>query len=198
MPTFESHEQQKFVRSELKRAYQTGAWEKGTSSRYVSRLFCVSKPNGAPTAEYPDGVPRWRLVLDLTPLNKWCKKHSMKCESLRTLAAMGLNPGALMFSWDLEDGFHSFGIDPDYRQYMTFRLLGELHQIASVPFGWTSSPYVFQECMKVVCKLLRTPDLPSESAMKAGVRGQSVLQRVRPLKVRAPRKQVVASDDMPP
>ena len=107
------------------------------------------------------GKQRWRMVLDLRPLNVWCKEHKMKCESLRSLAAMGLTPETLMFSWDLQDGFHCCGIDKDYRKYMTFRLMGELHQIASLPFGWSSSPFVFQQLMQVLTKVLRTPDLPT-------------------------------------
>ena len=107
------------------------------------------------------------MVLDLRPLNVWCRDHNMKCESLRSLAAMGLTPETLMFSWDLQDGFHCCGIDPAYRKYMTFRMMGQLHQVAALPFGWTSSPYVFQQIMQVLTKVLRAPDLPTEAALKS-------------------------------
>ena len=110
------------------------------------------------------------MVLDLRPLNIWCVEHKMKCESLRSLAAMGLTPGALIFSWDLQDGFHCCGIDKDYRKYMCFRMMGELHQVAALPFGWSSSPYVFQQIMQVLTKVLRAPDLPSEEELKRSPR----------------------------
>ena len=147
-------------------------------------MFCVPKPDGPPTAEFPDGKPKWRLVLDLTPLNEWCRSHKMKCESLKMLASMGLRADSLMMSFDLQDGFHCVGIDPAYRQYMTFRLWGELIQMASLPFGWSSSPYVFQEVMKVVCKVLRSPDLPSTADLLRA-RGSAVPVRPQECSLRS-------------
>ena len=53
---------------------------------------------------------------------------------------------------------------------MSFHLLGRLHQIAAVPFGWKPSPYVFSEIMRVLVRVLRSPGLPSEGD---GGRGQA-------------------------
>ena len=92
MTTFDSPEQEAFVRKEMARSYASGAWEKGDCNLYVSRLFCVVKAPAPPTPEYPEGEPRRRLVLDLRPLNLWCRQHKLKMESLKSLAAMGLEP----------------------------------------------------------------------------------------------------------
>ena len=186
-----------FVEKELARAYETGAWEDGTCDLYVSRLFCVPKPNGPPTPDCPEGPRRWRLVLDLRPLNEWCKKHTQKCETLRSLAAMGLTPESLMFSWDLADGFHCCGIEKDSRKYMSFLLFGKLRQISALPFGWTSSPFVFSEIMKVLCKVLRAPDLPSTAELKARP-GRVEGTTLAVLKVRGVRKRLFRVDWQPP
>ena len=105
-----------------------------------------------------------------------------------------------MFSWDLQDGFHCCGIHKDYRQYMTFRLFGELHQIASLPFGWTSSPFVFQQVMEVLCRVLRSPDLPTASELKKGPRGLITRSKVSVLRVGGARRRLYAlkPDDRPP
>ena len=176
----------------MARSYATGAWEAGNCSDYVSRLFCVKKPPG------PDGKERWRLVLDLRPLNLYCRDHKMSMESLKSLTAMGLRPESLMFSWDLQDGFHCCGIAKEDRKYMTFHLLGQLHQIAAVPFGWTSSPYVFGQIMAVLVRLLRGPGLPSESDVKHGMRGNHQLQRAKVLRVGGVRRALYLMHEMPP
>ena len=121
----------------------------------------------------------------------------MKMESLKSLAAMGLRPESLMFTWDLQDGFHCRGIHPYDRKYMTFSLFGQLHQISAVPFGWTSSPFVFSEIMKVLVRVLRNPGLPSESDVKRGLRGSTTLPRARTSRVGGVRRAVYVMDKLP-
>jgi hypothetical protein len=49
-----------FMDSELLRLLHSGAWEPGQRSKWVSRMFLVPKP----------GENKWRLIIDLRPLNK--------------------------------------------------------------------------------------------------------------------------------
>ena len=137
-------------------------------------------------------------MIDLRPLNVWCREHKLKMESLKSLAAMGLEPNSLMFSWDLRDGYHSFGIDKDHRKYMTFSLFGSLHQIASVPFGWSSSPYVFAECMAVLVKMLRSPQLPTEAELSSGMRGNNRSLQPRVQRVGGVRQRIFDARKYPP
>ena len=62
-----------FMDSELPRFLQSGAWEPGQRSRWVSRMFLVPKP----------GENKWRLIIDLRPLNKYCKDHKLTYETLK-------------------------------------------------------------------------------------------------------------------
>ena len=103
-----------------------------------------------------------------------------------------------MFSWDLRDGYHSVGIDRDHRKYMSFILFGLLHQISAVPFGWTSSPYVFAECMAVLVKLLRNPGLPTEEALVSGVRGDNPTRRTQVQRVGGVRQHLFEAHKFPP
>ena len=144
-------------------------------------------------------------MLDLRPLNVYCRSYGMKMNTLRNLAAMGLQKDALMFSWDLEDGFHSLGIEPSYRKYMTFLLAGkhgqqELIRCAAVPFGWTTSPWVFQKVMEVVVRLLHTPGLPTAEAVvsKPAFAAAALPQGSEIVRVGGRRTRLVLVDYRPP
>ena len=93
-----SHEQQLFLNQERDRLFQIGAWEKGTSNRFVSRVFMVPKAKG------------WRLVVDLCHMNSFCKNFHMKMETLKTLRT-SLKKNSYMFSLDIQDGFYAMGVN---------------------------------------------------------------------------------------
>eukprot|EP00873_Tetraselmis_striata_P042595 jgi/Tetstr1/462859/TSEL_007808.t1 len=52
-----------------------GARERGHCDKWVSRMFLVPKP----------GTNKWRLIIDLRELNKWCKTFTMSYETLKHL-----------------------------------------------------------------------------------------------------------------
>ena len=116
----------------------------------------------------------FRLVVDFRHLNSFCKEMSTRFETLSAVRHLA-QKGDWMVSFDLEDGFHSLGIEPSFRKYMTFQLHREgqppqLVQIAALPFGLTSSPYVFQRVMEVLVKVLTSPGLPTPEQLKDPVR----------------------------
>ena len=70
--------QLEFMDGELSRFLSSGAWEPGHSHRWVSRLFLVPKP----------GHNKWRLIIDLRPLNEYCVSRDLKFETLGRLGQL--------------------------------------------------------------------------------------------------------------
>jgi hypothetical protein len=64
------------METELERLIGIGAWEEGRRSTWVSPMFLVPKGD------------KWRLIIDLRHLNKFCKDFSVKYETLKKLRHM--------------------------------------------------------------------------------------------------------------
>ena len=95
--------QQTFLDAEIRRCCDVvGSWERAMCRDWVSKAFLVPKPG------YTD---RWRIVVDLRPLNKFCKKHKLRSETLGGLSQLA-QPGDFMVSFDLQDGYNAVGVDP--------------------------------------------------------------------------------------
>jgi mRNA-degrading endonuclease HigB of HigAB toxin-antitoxin module len=153
--------QQTFLDAEVLRCvHEVGSWEPATCRDFVSKAFLVPKP----------GVPgKWRLVVDLRPLNKFCRKFKMRSETLANLVQLARKDD-WMVTLDLKDGYNAVGIHPEDRHYMTFDIQGQLFRCAAVPFGWSQSAYVFCETVRVWITWMRAPllvDTP-EGAEAAG------------------------------
>eukprot|EP00873_Tetraselmis_striata_P005729 jgi/Tetstr1/425993/TSEL_016342.t1 len=67
-------DQLRFMNSELDR-FPSGAWEEGHCPLWVSRLFLAPKP----------GVNKWRIIIDLRPLNRHCEERDLRFETLTQL-----------------------------------------------------------------------------------------------------------------
>ena len=146
-----NEEQNSWLKAERERCFSTGAFEPATSSQHVSKAFLVPKPSAA------DGRKRWRLIVDLRPLNAYCTDaRGMRFETLSRLRTLS-RPGDYYFSLDLQDGYNMIGIHPSHRKYFTFDMGGELVQCAAIPFGWNWAPRVFCSTMRVLTRTLRTP-----------------------------------------
>ncbi|KAK3234392.1 hypothetical protein CYMTET_55334 [Cymbomonas tetramitiformis] len=117
-----------------------------TTPTHVSRAFLVKKP----------GENKWRLVVDFRWMNSFCVKSKVKMETLKKLRPL-VEPGDWCFSFDLQDGYHAVGIDPDFQKCMQFDLQGELFQCTALPFGWSDAPRIFVKFMKVLVEALRSP-----------------------------------------
>jgi hypothetical protein len=124
--------QLKFVNRELARFVQAGASEPSTCDDYVSILFLVPKP----------GVKQWRLICDPRPLNKYCVRKRLKMKTLQGVRHLA-QKGDYMFSFDLQDGFHTLGINQADRYYFTVNVRGQLYILAGLPMGWSLSPFIY-------------------------------------------------------
>ena len=63
---------------------------------------------------------RLRLILDLSHLNKFIIKKSLKYEDLRTVLQMFL-PGMSVFSFDLKSAYHHIDICEEHRKFLSFK-----------------------------------------------------------------------------
>eukprot|EP00873_Tetraselmis_striata_P024103 jgi/Tetstr1/444367/TSEL_032258.t1 len=78
------------------------------------------------------GVNKWRLILDLRPLNRYNEERSLSFETLTGLRHMA-RPGEYMLSMDLHDGLYAVGIAPEDRDYFTVNYRGKLYRLAGLP-----------------------------------------------------------------
>eukprot|EP00873_Tetraselmis_striata_P033475 jgi/Tetstr1/453739/TSEL_040692.t1 len=75
-----------FMDDDIARFLASGPWEKGHCPRWVSRLFLVPKP----------GVNKWRLVIDMHPLNRYCDERNMSFEALTRLRHLAQTGGYIL------------------------------------------------------------------------------------------------------
>ncbi|KAK3239638.1 hypothetical protein CYMTET_50450 [Cymbomonas tetramitiformis] len=162
-----TQQQQEWLDIETARSLRTGAWVRARRRRHVSRVFLVPKP----------GTNSWRLVMDFRWLNEFCVKSKCKMETLKKLRRLA-SQGDWCFTFDLKDGYHAVGIDPDFQEFMQFDIQGVLCQCGALPFEWTDSPRIFVELMKTLVELIRSPQVGEDRHEVKKLRdGQEVRRR---------------------
>ena len=110
---------------------------------YYSRIFLVPKKNG-----------KLRLIIDLSALNHFVHTQIFKMETQRKVKdAVQLNDWA--FSLDLTDACLHIPIHHRSRKFLRFTLRGQVYQFKALPFGLSTSPFVFTRLMKVIATFLR-------------------------------------------
>eukprot|EP00873_Tetraselmis_striata_P009550 jgi/Tetstr1/429814/TSEL_019681.t1 len=119
--------------TELPRFLAIRAWERVRCNKWVSRMFLVPKP----------GTNKWRLIIDLRELNKWCKTLKMSYEKLNHYLLHLARAGDWFVSMDLADGYYALGIREKGREFFTVNYRGELWRLACLHMGWTGSSYYF-------------------------------------------------------
>ena len=115
----------------------------GNNSGYYSRIFLVPKKNG-----------KLRLIIGLSVLNHFVYTETFKMETQRKVRnAIQLNNRA--FSLDLTDAYLHILIHYRSRKYLRFTLRGRVFQFKALPFGLSTSPFVFTRLMIVIATFLR-------------------------------------------
>ena len=110
---------------------------------YYSRIFLVPKKNG-----------KLRLIIDLSVLNHFVYTQTFKMETQRKVKdAIQLNDWA--FSLDLTDAYLHVPIHRRSRKYLRFTLRGQVYQFKALPFGLSTSPFVFTCLTTVIATFLR-------------------------------------------
>eukprot|EP00873_Tetraselmis_striata_P037586 jgi/Tetstr1/457850/TSEL_004252.t1 len=115
-------------------------------------MFLVPKP----------GTRKWRLIIDLRELNKWCKTLKMSYETLKHLRHLA-RACDWFVSMDLADGYYA--IREEDRNFFTVNYRpgagggggGGLWRLACLPMGWTGSSHYFCKLTAAFTGYLRTP-----------------------------------------
>ena len=111
--------------------------------QFLSPYFLVEKPDGS-----------HRFILNLKRLNKYIKTAHFKMEDVRTATRL-LSEGDYMTSIDLQDAYFLVSISKNSRKYLRFRFNNKYYEFVCLPFGLSTSPYIFTKILKPVMRSLR-------------------------------------------
>ena len=109
---------------------------------FYSLLFVVPKKSGT-----------WRPIIDLSVLNTYLIIPKFKMETPSSIRE-GLHIGGWTTSIDLTDAYFHIPIHPDSRKFLRMEFQGTVYQFKALPFGLSTSPWIFTKVMAAVKKLL--------------------------------------------
>jgi hypothetical protein len=112
-------------------------------------MFLVPKP----------GVNKWHLIIDLRELNSYCAEFNLSCETLKDLGHLS-RPGDYFVSLELADGYYTFGIREEDRDFFTVNYRDELWRLACLPMGLSGSAYYFCKLTQTFTNCMRRPSAP--------------------------------------
>ena len=135
-----------FLREEIENLLNKRAVERVQNPEtpgFYSRIFLVPKKNG-----------KFRLILDLSLLNRYIEKQAFKMETVKSVRqAMRLNDWAV--SIDLTDAYLHVPIHRQSRKYLRFVHKDQVYHFSALPFGMSLSPLIFSKLMDVIAAFLR-------------------------------------------
>ena len=131
--------------SEISKLLKKGVLEEvfDTPGQVVSNIFLRPKKDGT-----------YRMILDLTWLNKFIEYQHFKMCSLGTAKEM-MRFKCFMASVDLKDAYYSVPIALSDRKYLRFRWNNVLYQYSVMPNGLACAPRYFTKLLNPVFAYLR-------------------------------------------
>ena len=97
----------------------------------------------------------WRIIINISELNKHLVYHRFKMETLNTVR-QGLKPGFYAFSIDLKSAYSHIPIHVSSRKYLRFFWKNRCFQFRNLPFGLSPAPYLFSLTVAQVAKFFHT------------------------------------------
>ena len=152
LPEFETHlpeAKMAVIREEIAKLLGKGAIRKVSleearvSLGHYSKIFAVPKPGG-----------KWRVVINLKPLNEFVTKESFHMETAKDVRNL-LKPGDYGAVVDLTDAYYTVKLHEDSRKYCRFIVDGEIYEYVALPMGLTCSARVFTRVALFVGARLR-------------------------------------------
>jgi hypothetical protein len=110
--------------------------EDHSSPGFYSHVFLVSKKSG-----------EWRLIIDLSRLNRFLAVPRFKMETTRSVA-MAIQPKDWTVSLDLRDAYFHIPMHPNYQHFLRFTHEGKVYQFQALLFGLASAPLIFTTVIK--------------------------------------------------
>ena len=138
-------EKARALREEVDALVSKGAVHKVDPSTpgFYSHIFLVPKKNGT-----------WRLVIDLSKMNKYLQVPHFKMETTRSVAA-SIREGEWTVSLDLMDAYFHVPIFSGHQRFLRFFHEGICYQFVALPFGLASAPLIFTSVVKAFIAPLR-------------------------------------------
>ena len=135
----------KFVEEKVAEFIDKGIVEQSSHcfGEYISNIFLRPKRDGG-----------FRLILNLSQLNKFVSYHHFKMEHLSDIANL-VEPNFYFASIDLKDAYYSVRISPEHQKYLKFEWNDQLFQFTRMPNGLSSAPRVFTKVVKCLFANLR-------------------------------------------
>ena len=115
-----------------------------SSDQIISNIFLREKKDGS-----------FRMILDLTKLNKLVEYEHFKMHGLHTSIDM-IRSNCWMGSVDLRHAYYSVSVDENFRKFLRFRWNGCLCQYKAMPNGLACAPRYFTKILNPVFAQLRS------------------------------------------
>lgn len=117
---------------------------KECNEQFISSVFLVPKPDNSS-----------RFIINLKNLNKFIDPPYFKMEDIRSVKTL-ITQGDHMATLDLKDAYYLIPIHDEFQKYLRFNFQNEMYQFTCLPFGLSTSPYVYTKIMKPVMHKLRS------------------------------------------
>lgn len=101
---------------------------------------------------------KFRLVLDLSELNKYVLPPKFKLEDVRSMWS-DLKEASFGASFDFRAGYHHVAVAEASRKWLGFKLEGRCYVFNVMPFGWSLAPFLFTKIFKPLVKSWRKAGL---------------------------------------
>ena len=113
---------------------------------FYSPVFFREKPR-----HNPDDPIKYRVIIDLSRLNKMIDKKHFKMESTNTIRNT-LQIGDYFFTADLTMAYNTIPMHKSSRKYLRFWWNSQAWEFVAMPFGLTSAPWLFSLVMAEMSK----------------------------------------------
>ena len=143
-----------FRLSELERAAVVGELQKLSQKQVIERVTPVEGQFISNVFLRPKRDGQFRMILDLTELNKAVQYEHFKMTSLRTALEM-MRPDCWMASVDLKDAYYSVAVAEEDRKFLRLQWEGQLYQFRALPNGLACAPRIFTKLLSPVYAGLR-------------------------------------------
>ena len=118
---------------------------------YYSPVFLREK---RPDSDVDSSAPKkYRVIHDLSELNKRVVKYKFKMDSMKSVR-LGLKTGMYFYSIDIKSAYNHLLIHPTSRKYLRCWWKGQCYQFRALPFGLSSSPWIFTSIMAITAKFM--------------------------------------------
>jgi hypothetical protein len=124
----------------------------------------------SPLKVVPKDITSFRLILDLSRLNRFLRFPRFKYDSIAQVKFL-FDQGGYLFTWDLKDGYFHLDMAEQMFTYLCFRWEGKLYYFAQCPMGAAPAAWAFTKLVGAVVAHLRSQGLRCLTYIDDGLGG---------------------------